>query len=861
MSGDRTDFFISHAGADRAWAEWVAWELKAAGYTVELDIWDWAAGQNFIMKMNDAMARTDRVLALFSPAYFERTRYTAGEWSASLVQVADADDGRLVPVWVERLAPEHVPPVLRHLIARDLSGLTEEQARRVLLESVEGPQPATAKPAFPGQEPQGSLAARPRLPGTVPGTWNLPPRNPGFTGRGKLLVAVREALLSGDRAIVQALHGLGGVGKTQLAIEYAHRFAGGYDLVWWINAEEPALVGVQLAQLAQELGCAGPGADPDAATSALLNELRQRGNWLLVFDNAADPADLRDLLPGGAGHVLITSRNWNWAELAVSVEVGMLARAESVLLMTSRVPGLARADAVRLSAVLGDLPLALAQAAAYMAGTGTAAADYLALLGERAAQLMDLGQPGSHSQSLTAVTRIGLGQLHARNPAAAETVAVCAYLAPEPVPARWFPPASGQLPGALADKVTDPVAWGQVLDHVKREALCRLDKHGLLMHRLTQVIVRDSLDAAQASAARSAAEEVVARAHPGDTDSPGNWPLWASLVPHLLAIGPQHSSNRHLRATACDAARYLIARGDTRTGRELAENIYHGWHELDGPGDPSVMAAGICLALALRELSEYRDARRLSEQILSDCRRVLGDDHPDTLLVASGLAGVMTRLGDYQAAQPLEEETLERRRRVLGDDHPHTFESMNNLAVCRKKLGDLPGALELEEEILARRRRVLGNDHPRTIQSMANLAVTLSILGNPPQAYELDKEALDGFRRVLGSNHRHTLTQASNLAEDLRDLGNAEEARELDEHALHGLRRILGEDHFYTLIVANNLAEDLRMLNDGAAARELDEDTLARCRRVLGENHPDTLKSARNLAKDLKMLEAPGPAN
>jgi TIR domain len=261
------DFFVSHAGPDRGWAEWVAWHLREAGYTVGLDAWDWAAGDNFVILMHAAVDAADRVVALLSAVYFTDGRYTGDEWSAALIK----DDGgrhRLVPVQIERCA---LPRMWRPLLRVELFDVDEQEAVRRLLAAVRGPRCPDGAPLFPGRGTAGALTGRgesgPRLPGVLPAVWNVGPRNPGFVGRDAALAAVRERLRAASTTVVQALHGMGGVGKTQLAIEYAHRYADAYDLVWWVDAETTSLLGEQYAALAGELGLVGPRADTTSAVT------------------------------------------------------------------------------------------------------------------------------------------------------------------------------------------------------------------------------------------------------------------------------------------------------------------------------------------------------------------------------------------------------------------------------------------------------------------------------------------------------------------------------------------------------------------------------------------------------------------
>jgi hypothetical protein len=676
---------------------------------------------------------------------------------------------------------------------------------------------------------------------------------------------VRERLLAGDRAVVQAFQGMGGVGKTQLAIEYAYRFAGAYDLGWWVNAEQAGLIGDQVAALGAVLSCVQAGAEVEAVRTAVLGELRERGRWLLVFDNAEDPADIAGWLPGGGGHVLITSRERRWADVGAPVEVDVLARDESVALLQDRFAGLGVAEADRLgvreadrlAAQLGDLPLAVVQAAGFMAETGMPAAQYLELLRTRAGQLLDQPAPGSpYPQSLAAATRLIADRLDREDLAAAQLASVCAFLAPEPIAEDLFASALGELPGELADRAADPLAWRQTLARLARQSLARIDRHGLVLHRLTQAILRDRLTAEQTAATRACSEAVLAAADPGDPADPVTWPRWARLMPHLLAADLADSPV--LRGVARNACWYLLARGDTRPGHDLASDLRQRWRDQLGDDHAHTLKAATYLAWALRAMGHYIEARELDEDTLARSRRVLGEDHRDTLGSANNLATDLRYLGEYQAARELDEDTLARCRRVLGEDDPFTLEAAGNLAVHLRILGEYQAARELDEDTLARCRRVLGEDHPYTQGAASSVATDLRMLGEYQAARELDEDTLARDRRALGENHPSTLDSAGNLAIDLRMLGEYQAARELDEDTLARRRRALGENHPDTLALAGNLAIDLRMLGEYRMARELDGDTLARCRRVLGEDDPYTLEVAGNLAASLR---APGEAD
>ncbi|MFI9833796.1 FxSxx-COOH system tetratricopeptide repeat protein [Streptomyces sp. NPDC051913] len=704
-------WFISHAGADRAWAEWIAWQLLDAGYQVELDCWDWGAGDNFVLKMNAALER-GRFLALFSPAYFEPERFTTPEWTAMV-----AMRQKITPV---RVSNVDAPPILRALISRDLFGIEQPEARRVLLEAVNGPARPDAEPPFP--DDGGALrqlgGSGPRLPGMLPRVWNVPARNASFTGRDTLLVQLRQALAADSRVAVRALHGRGGVGKTQLAIEYAYRFAGEYELAWWIAAEDPSLIPDQLAVLAARIGAAPAGTPAAEVVELLMEELRTRSRWLLVFDNAEDPEALSRFLPGGTGHVVITSRNPNWQAWVTPLGVDVFSRTESRTLLGTHHHALDEADADDLAQTLEDLPLALAQAGSLLNG-GLSAADLKSELAANSAAVLAEGCPARYPVSLAAQIRLTTSRLAAEQPGALILLSALALLAPEPFPVTAC---AGRLPdqasAPLTQALRSPLAAGPLLQAIGRHSLARVQDGSVQLHRLTQTVLADQLTTDQHRQAAQDAETLLSSAHPGDVTQPATWPGWRQLLPHLFAIAPASIATEAGRDVVRQACWYLMDRGQAHPARDRLEELHDTWLRQLGPDHQETLRTANHLARAYDDTQNHERARDLETDTLERRRLILGDDHPDTLGTASNLAVYLAAVGRVEEAVVLGEETFAQQGRVLGEEHPDTLRTALNLAVRLPDVGRVEEALTLGEETLARRREVLGEDHPDTRQAV-----------------------------------------------------------------------------------------------------------------------------------------------
>lgn len=367
-------FFVSYTNADRAWAEWIAWQLEGAGYSTVIQAWDFRPGSNFVAEMHAGLIAAERVMAILSPHYLA-SRFGAMEWQAAL---ADKSADKLLPVRIEAYDVEGL-----------LRGIVYTSSART-------------------KQKSGEPAIRPyRFPGALPSIWNVPfLRNPHFTGRDDLLAQLRTALAAGQAAALtqpQVIHGLG-VGKTQLAVEYAYRHASEYDIVWWVRADSPALIAGDLALLAQPLQLTERDErDQNVVVQAVRRELAQRANagmdkprpYLLIFDNAEEPKDVRPFLPQGGGHILITSRNPTWGALAHPLDVQVLPREQAIefLLKRTGLPPLSQTGwdggGGDLADALGCLPLALEQAGAFIEARGIAMAEYLRRFRKHARQLSD----------------------------------------------------------------------------------------------------------------------------------------------------------------------------------------------------------------------------------------------------------------------------------------------------------------------------------------------------------------------------------------------------------------------------------------------------------------------------------------
>jgi tetratricopeptide (TPR) repeat protein len=701
--------------------------------------------------------------------------------------------------------------------------------------------------------PASAVAVRP--------VWTIPVPVRSFTGRSALLEELSVRQRSDSGVVVQAVTGMGGLGKSTIVIEYAHRHRDEFDIGWWIPSGNAALIAEGLAELARALDLVTVTDSASVAVARLRGALRERDRWLLAFDNAEDPRDLAPVLPDGPGRVLITSRNPRWQEVApTTIEMREFDRAESVALLRARAPHLDESDAGQVADQLGDLPLAIGQAGSLLAETGWGADAYLLLLAQRADELLAQRGDGTYPSSVAASWSVAFDRLAADDPAGLELLTLIAWFAPEPVPLRLLTDRPNLLPAPLAAVAGDPLAMARRTASVRRLGMAAVALGTVHLHRVPAALLRAvPLHDATHHSWASVAVRVLRHALPGDIwSNPPRWGPWRELLPHVLAAT---ASDRPLgdvieeSAWLLDrAATYLHARGEPRTALPLFRRALAARRELLGDDDPDTLNSARNLAGDLCELGEYDEARLVAEGALTTSRRVFGDDHPLPLSAAITLGAALRGLRLYEDARAVTADALARRRRIFGEDHRGTLMLAYNLANILFDLDQFEQARIIDEDILERARRVLGEDNPDTLDFASSLAVDLRELGEPERSCELHEDTFLRRRRLLGEDHPDTLASASNLAVGLRLLGRHNEARALQQDTLNRWRRILGEDHPSTLASAANLAVDYSAVGEHEQARDLHIDTLTRRRGVLGDDDPATRASAVDLANDLTAL-------
>jgi tetratricopeptide (TPR) repeat protein len=719
--------------------------------------------------------------------------------------------------------------------------------------------PPEVRPVAPSSDSRGSGSG----PAQRIRSNEIPARNPNFTGRVDKLKNLQDNLHDrGGPRPVQILSGIGGIGKTEIATEYIHRNRDRYDIIWWIRAEHPDRVRDALVRLGEklELRQAIAGSGRERAIAAVLDTLASgaQPNWLLVYDNAAQPLELQRYLPGSLpdGHIIITTRLPAWPGYVPRDyhEVSLFSTEEAVSLLRRRVSSLAvgddvdqdeadrrEAEAGRLAAVLGGLPIATEYAAAYLAATGQSASEYVTGFEDYLGRIDE--RPSEFPAPILAAWDMSVTLL---NEDAGHLFYLCAFFSPEPIAAELLLQNAQAVTGppGLAGVLLESRRFRAAAARLARLSLVKVDgaRDVIQMHRVVQAVTKWRLRQDREDvffAYRAAADSLLAESDPGNPDRGAGDVTYDLSLQHLESDRTFfNTENPALRELIIHQVRRLHLRGGHVEAMQFGKDALGVWRDRLGHDDLQVLSLAVEVAIAMRWDGHAADARDLIEVTLRLLQDRYGEEHEVTLLCANTRGADLRTHSQFTEALKLDLSLLPKFERVFGINHDRTLNVRNNLGADYRRLGRFREALQTDRRTLDDRIRNLGPNDLRTLTSYDAVARDLRGLGQYQESLDIARKVIEGFASIGGRENLDLLSARKGFAAALRKVGYPEDSLQESEDVVQRYLDYLGPEHTYTLRAAANLINDRRAAGDLSRAEELAREVLDRCQEA---GHPPDL--------------------
>jgi tetratricopeptide (TPR) repeat protein len=708
--------------------------------------------------------------------------------------------------------------------------------------------------------------------------WNIPfPRKQFFTGREALLKSLHTRLQEKRTAVLsprqtrtavlgqrQAITGLGGIGKTQIAVEYAYRYRQEYQSVLWAYADTTEALNTSYTEIARLLQLPQKDAqEQEEIVWGVKDWLSKQQNWLLILDNADEPEILLPFLPPKIeGHLIVTTRAAELSHLGLgfghALIVQKFTKKQDVPFLLHRA-GIKRAfpqdrRCARLIAdELDGLPLALNQVGVYLARTGSSLTAYWEMYQRQRMLLLDTyeEQDREYPRSVAATLLLSFKRVEQRNPAAADLLRLCAFLAPDAIPEELLTKGARELGDVLAPIAEDAYQLDQAFADLRAYSLLTRDPQSrtLTVHRLVQAVLRDNMSIEAKQQWMQWAIHIVEAAYPGSDFA--NWPAFERLLPHALICVTWIKEIPFTTPTAVlllnQVGCYLRDRAQYGEAEPLLKYALVIQEQQLRPEHIDTATSLDNLAELYRSQGRYEEAEPLYNRALTIREQQLGASHPETASSLNNLALLYESQGRYEEAESLCHRALTIREHQLGASHPETASSLNNLALIYESQGRYEEAEPLYRRALLVQEQQLGASHPETASSLNNLAALYYFQKRYEEAEPLYRRALIIREHQLGASHPQTAISINNLAVLYFHQGKYEEAELLYQRALMIHEQYLGITHPSTATCSYNLAKLYRIQGKYEEAESLLTRALAIREQQLGSYHPETAMSSNEL--------------
>jgi tetratricopeptide (TPR) repeat protein len=676
-----------------------------------------------------------------------------------------------------------------------------------------------------------------------------------FTGRAGALAVLAEKLAARPVTVV-ALRGLGGVGKSQLALEYAHREreSARYRFAGWVRADSAVTIAEDLAALGPLLGLTGQGTMGERAAQVVAVLGSQR-DWLVVFDNAHEPGDLQGWLPGGAGHVLITSRDRIWSGTAAQIDLDTFTRPESVAFICHRSGCQDEAAARELAEIVQDLPLALAQAAAYIDARSMTTAGYLGLYKDPAlaVRLRDVGLDSAEYPASVATTwLINFAQLSQECPGAVELLRLCAFLDPDDIDLDLLTTGKEHAGEVLGRVLGDPLDRAEAAGSLAAASLASVPASGhLRVHRLVQAVTRDQLNDDQAAAWAAQALTLVTEIFPADPEDHRSWPVCARVAPHVEAVTGHAASLPGLARQVASllgrlgiylrvSAQLPAARAAFVRALAIEEAVY-------GPDHPRVARALTKLGEVQWGMGKLSDARATQQHALAIIEAACAPDNPEVAVVLSNLGIVQRDLGELFDARATLVRALATAEAAYGADHPQVARALGDLGSVQEHMGQMAEARTSLQRALAIFQAAYGFDHPDIATALGSLGIIQEQMGELADARATLQRALAIFQAAYGPDHPQIATTLGGLGVVQQEMWDLADARASHRRALAVAQAAYGPDHPAVAVALTNLGSVQEQMGELADARASLQRALAIFQAAYGPDHRYTVRALDNV--------------
>ena len=734
-------YFISYTTRtpnDEAWAKWVSWVLEnKLGIKTIIQEYDFHVGDNFKERMHDALKRADAVVLILTRTYME-SAYCTEEWT-------NAD--KIIPIRFDNCSPEGL---LKTRVYIDLFDLDKDSARNRLMAKLKGSVRPENEPDAPfATYSTTTPAAEPEYPSASTLVSNLPNRNKYFTGREDILDKIYAGFKSSP---VVSVIGLGGIGKTQISIEYAYQHASDYKLIWYFNADSDE----DCREFARRVIGLDNASEVDFVTvKRVLDDWFRKNSpnqYLLIYDNAEGCTDLKKYLPPnyGKSHILINSRERLIGIVAERLPATVFSTTDSVSFLQKRIPTADTHDAQTLADALGDLPLALECAAAYIEEKDYTLPQYLKLYEQH--HLRVLNNPAASTEYDKTIMTVWNATFEsiskeaehdALTKAAFQLFKLCACCASDDIPLQFFIDGRNEAPQPLRDYLdpNDTPSHDEIISRLIRYSLItmrRIDDNALIsVHRLIQAVVNHGFE--QNKEWVDCCLRIAGSVFDYEYGTRKEFDEFTLNMPHVIEI------TRHAAVSMMDDdSQIKIALLYSKIGK------------------------------GLRSQGDYPKALEWYYKALAIYEKVLGAEHPDTATTYNNIALVYHAQGDYPKALEWYFKALAIFEKALGAEHPDTATTYNNIALVYKAQSDYPKALEWYYKALEIKEKVLGAEHPSTATTYNNIAGVYYAQGDYAKALEWYYKALAIFEKALGAEHPYTAGTYNNIQKVLQRIGKSD---------------------------------------------------------------------------------------